>query len=115
MEWNTTIYINPNVPEHSIFKKSITLGRSSYSDKWHTELIGEIENNNVYEWHTSFNEDTEEVREEKVLISEHTSFDDAFNTAKTIFNITDVYTYKQICINNSSKEEITNALSYRCA
>jgi hypothetical protein len=90
MNWNTEMYMNSTTGGAGIFLKSVTLGNSTYTDKWTTEMLGWVDGNKVYRYADAYNEDTDTVEECSSLEKECESPEAAIEYAKEIFHVTKI-------------------------
>ncbi len=92
MTVDVTLYINRNFPDHGIFKKDwVKVGTSWLTDKYRNELIGGVVGNNVMEYGTTWNEDTEEQEDYQNIVKQCDSPEEAIAYAKEYFQVTKVY------------------------
>lgn len=89
---DTEMYINPNKADHTIFDKWCTLGSSSYTDKYRTEIRGNIEGNKVFEYYEYWDEETEDTIENRNFIKECADEKEAIEFAKQYFGVTKIIT-----------------------
>lgn len=81
---------NCNIPSHAIFKETWIPGKSWLHDKTKHELIGFTEKNKVYRTNEYWDEDSEELIEDNILLKECDSEEKAIEYAKEVFGVTRV-------------------------